>query len=89
MTKEITITALKAEAAKRAAEGTDDLLIIRVEGATPEPEFIINPKVNIEAKLKYFTQAYNEDFTLKAKPEIRVVGFAVLSNSEMVKGLQL
>ena len=40
-----------------------------------EPEVIINPKENFEAKLEYYKKAYNEDLTLKTFNGIKIVGF--------------
>lgn len=40
-------------------------------------EIIINPAVNIDAKLNYYLNAYNENLTLKSAPNIiKITGFA-------------
>ena len=44
------------------------------------PEFIINPAVNYDDKLAYYTVAYNDDLTLKTAPMISIIGFGY-SNS--------
>lgn len=41
-----------------------------------KPEVIINQQKNFESKLAYYTEAYNEDLTLKTYSGIRIVGFA-------------
>lgn len=41
-----------------------------------KPEVIINQQQNFESKLAYYTEAYNEDLTLKTYSGIRIVGFA-------------
>ena len=38
-------------------------------------ELIVNPFVNFEEKLEYYTAAYDEDLTLKTAPFISIVGF--------------
>ena len=38
-------------------------------------EVIINPNANFKKKLEYYKTAYNEDLTLKAFNDIKIVGF--------------
>lgn len=38
----------------------------------PEVESIINPRVNMESKLEYYLNAYDDDLKLKANPEITI-----------------
>jgi hypothetical protein len=54
------------------------IIEVSVEGNTPE--IIINPKVNFESKLNYYQNAYNEDLTLKANPNIKIVRYDFVEN---------
>ncbi|QQO38730.1 hypothetical protein PP657_gp092 [Bacillus phage BCPST] len=54
---------------------TANFLILEIKAFDNEPELIINPKQNFESKLKYLPTAYNDDLTLKANPNIRIVGY--------------
>lgn len=47
---------------------------IQMEGFK-EPEVIINPIENFDAKLEYYKQAYNDDLTLKSFNGIKIIGF--------------
>lgn len=47
---------------------------IEMEGFE-EPEIIINQYENINSKLEYYKNAYNEDLTLKAFNGIKIIGF--------------
>lgn len=40
-----------------------------------QPEVIINSKDNFDKKLAYYQMAYNEDLTLKANPDIKIIDF--------------
>lgn len=42
----------------------------------PGTEFIINPKVNIVAKLKYYKEAYNHELVHNNVPSIKIVRYA-------------
>ena len=55
------------------------VIYISVEGATPE--IIINTKENFKAKLSYYAKVYNNDLTLKANSNIKIVKY------DFVKGL--
>jgi hypothetical protein len=48
-------------------------LIVEVEAGTNAPEVIVNPKENFAAKLEYYAKAYNDDLTLKANPNIKII----------------
>jgi hypothetical protein len=61
-----------------------DFLVVWVEGATPAPEVIVNTPINFEAKLEYYSRAYNEDLTLKANPKIKIVGYNFVTRAELV-----
>lgn len=50
-------------------------------------EVIINPRENFEDKLEYYTQAYNDDLTLKNAPhKIRIIGFTFANTYEEIEG---
>lgn len=42
----------------------------------PEPEIIINPSPNFEAKLNYYKQAYDDNMRLYHNRDIRILGVA-------------
>lgn len=51
---------------------------IQTEGSS-QPEIIINPRENFDAKFEYYMQAYDDDLTLisaKGKKDIRITGIA-------------
>lgn len=51
---------------------------IATEGSS-QPEIIINPKENFDAKFEYYMKAYDDDLTLisaKGKKDIRITGIA-------------
>lgn len=50
-------------------------MIIQVQVGDSVPEWIINPAVNIPGKIDYYKAAYNEDLTLKANPDIKIVSY--------------
>lgn len=50
-------------------------LIVWVSVNDGKAEAIINPKENFEAKFEYYRNAYNEDLTLKANPNIKIVHY--------------
>lgn len=47
-------------------------VVVEMPGAT-SPEFIVNPPENLEYKLDYYTEKYNEDLELKGFPAIKIV----------------
>ena len=47
---------------------------IKMEGFE-ESEVIINPNANINKKLEYYKNAYNDDLTLKSFNGIKIIGF--------------
>lgn len=47
---------------------------IQMKGFEGE-EIIVNPRCNFEAKLDYYKKAYNDDLTLKANNDIKIVDF--------------
>ncbi|WP_226035718.1 hypothetical protein [Aquibacillus saliphilus] len=50
-------------------------MIIEVKAFDNEPEIIINPKENFQAKLDYYAKAYDNDLTLKTNKNIKIVNF--------------
>lgn len=60
-----------------AEEKGADFIGVKIEmNGFEEPEVIINPRKNFEKKLAYYTNAYNEDLTLKAAPDkVKIIGF--------------
>jgi hypothetical protein len=50
-------------------------IAVRIGDTTPD-EIIINHHDNFAKKLEYYQNAYDENLCLKAKPEIKIVGFA-------------
>ena len=71
------LTLFDLEMVFNQAKGMDASYIgvkIQMQGFD-EPEIIINPKENFDAKLEYYKKAYNEDLTLKAFNGIEIVGF--------------
>lgn len=57
------------------AKNEANYMIIFVEVEGNAPEIIINPKVNFETKLTYYSKAYNEDLTLKTNSSIKIIRF--------------
>lgn len=55
-------------------------LVIEVSVEGNSPEIIINPKENFEAKFAYYEKAYNDDLTLKANPNIKIVRYDVVED---------
>lgn len=58
-------------------EAIDDYLLVGVAIKLPnldKPEIIINPSENMEEKLKYYKNAYNDDLTLKTCKDIQIIG---------------
>lgn len=45
-----------------------------------ETELIINPISNLDKKIRYFRENYNEDLTLKANNNIKIVNFDLLKS---------
>lgn len=47
---------------------------------TPAPEIIINPVVNMEAKIAYYDQTYDDDLKHKFAPGVKIEGYEILSD---------
>lgn len=60
-----------------------DYMVFLVEGATPQPEIIINVRASFKAKVEYLERAYNEDLTLKAVPHIKITKVAFCTESAL------
>lgn len=56
-----------------AKESKYMIVSVSINGAVPE--IIINEKENFESKIEYYKNAYNEDLTLKANPNIKIVDY--------------
>jgi hypothetical protein len=72
---EMTLRGLLNYGTSHYAKNNAKWLIIEVSVEGNSPEVIINPKENFEAKLAYYSKAYNEDLTLKANPNIKIVRY--------------
>ena len=72
---EMTLTGLLNYGTSHYVKHNAQWLIVEVSVNGNEPEIIINPKVNFEAKLNYYKNAYNENLTLKANPLIKMVRY--------------
>lgn len=60
---------------------------IQTEGSS-KPEIIINPKENFDEKMKYYTEAYDDDLILiaaKGKKDIRIMGIAMGASFEDIE----
>lgn len=70
MTKEKFLTIVKDGLERRK-----DFIIVKIETeGNPGPEIIINPSENFEKKVKYYTDAYNDDMELiKAKDSGKLI----------------
>lgn len=77
MEHEITLDGLvKLSKANKSA----NYLVIKVQADGIVPEIIINPHYNFKKKLAYYQKAYNNDLTLKANPDIRIVAYDFVDN---------
>lgn len=43
-------------------------------------EIIINPSCNVEFKMNYYKNAYDDELKLKSFDKIRIVGFGMVTN---------
>lgn len=59
-------------------------MAIKTPGTTKR-ELIINPIENIEAKLKYVEDAYNDELKLKANNEIQITGFMADNSISLIE----
>lgn len=73
--KNITLTAFLEQANEYWTKEKANYLLVWVSINGGTPEIIINYRENFESKLNYYQQAYNEDLTLKANSNIRIIHF--------------
>jgi len=57
---------------------------IKMEGFH-QPEVIINPNANFDAKLEYYKKAYNDDLILKSFNGIKIIGFTCGDDYEEIE----
>ncbi len=72
-------SALKAVFINAKAVGARYIGVRIVKEGSSQPEIIINPKENFDAKFEYYMKAYDDDLTLisaKGKKDIRITGIA-------------
>lgn len=79
----MTLTDLLNAGRSHWARNGADFLYIRIEGNAPYPEHIINKRGNFEAKLDYYSKAYNEDLTLKSVPSIKITDYAFVTRADL------
>lgn len=75
MNEELTLQNLKKCFETAIEEGFLTVGVAVQIGGYEVPEVIINSHENFEKKLEYYLGAYNENLTLKANSDIRIVGF--------------
>ena len=51
----------------------------------PKEEVIINPSANFDKKLEYYSNAYNDDLTLKANPNVKITGFTYAETYDEIR----
>lgn len=49
------------------------------------PEVICNPPENIEQKIKYYEEAYDDELKLKTNPSVSIIGYKI-SNRKFSNG---
>lgn len=74
---------IKASESQKAAKAK--FMVVFVQNKGGYPEAIINPKENFEIKMAYYKSAYNEDLTLKANTDIKIIDFEYLKEINTVK----
>lgn len=72
---EMTLSGLLRSFGSHFAKHEASHVILVLEGIGPEPEIIIDPAANFEAKAEYFKNAYMENLTLRVNPNIKVIGY--------------
>lgn len=77
---ELTLSGLQRLGNSYYASYKANWLVIEVQVGDGIPEIIINRKENFKAKLDYYAVAYNEDLTLKANPNIKIIAYHVLDD---------
>lgn len=61
-------------------KGNAKYMIIEVQAFDNKPELIINPRENFDDKLYYYSNAYNEDLTLKANENIKITNYSFVED---------
>lgn len=72
---EMTLSGLIRVGSSQYAKEDAQWMIIEVKAFDNDGELIINPKSNFDAKLHYYSEAYNEDLTLKNNGNIKIVSY--------------
>lgn len=72
---EMTLSGLVRAGASIHAKEDAKWMVIKVQAYNNEPEIIINPKTNFDSKLHYYSQAYNENLTLKSNTNIKIIDY--------------
>lgn len=80
---EMTLSGLLQAGDSYFARNEADYLVLKIAGATPKAELIINPKENIETKLQYIQKAYSETLTLKNAPHIEITHYNFVTKDEL------
>ncbi|MGF0347727.1 hypothetical protein ACQR3P_29220 [Rhodococcus sp. IEGM1300] len=68
-------------------EGDHTLTVFIQMPSLPEPEMIVNPPHNLESKLAYYLEAYDEDMRLKSNPNIRMTRFEFAKDGQPSHGV--
>lgn len=79
---EMTLKGLLAQGNSHYGQSIAKLLIVEVQVEGNAPEVIINPRENFASKLEYYANAYNDDLSLKANPNIKIVNYHFLETLE-------
>jgi MinD superfamily P-loop ATPase len=79
---EMTLSGLLRMGNSEFAINDANWMIIVIDGVGVAPEIIINRKENFNTKLDYYSKAYNEDLTLKANPNIKIIDYDFLERVE-------
>lgn len=68
-------------------EGDHTLTVFIDMPSLPEPEMIVNPPRNLESKVTYYLEAYDEDMRLKSNPNIRMTRFEFTKDGQPSHGV--
>lgn len=77
---EMTINGMLRLAGSHFGQNDANWLVIEVSVYGAKPEVIINRKENFQDKLNYYVEAYNNDLTLKANPNVQIVSYNMYEN---------
>jgi hypothetical protein len=70
-----------------AREEDAKYIAILVTGVGEEPEVIINPAANFDAKQEYWNATYTNELVHKHSPAIRIIGFSQADSYDEVQAL--